>query len=155
MDEPLAQVTPCFSVKTLLLRSKLRFIVDHDFAVDLALYLPAGTFSPYSLGFDRRPSRQEVARLCQQKHGILATADSAYVPLLSLSHKTSWGVLLLPDNESAQLNVVRRLFAGNLAFRPSVERMAMVDYASRNRLLVDMRHDEPVVSIFSDCRWLS
>jgi hypothetical protein len=59
-----AQVAPRFFGKTLVLRSKLRFIVDHDLAVDLTLYLPAGTLSPYSLGFDRRPSRQEVARLC-------------------------------------------------------------------------------------------
>lgn len=45
------------SVKTPLLHSKLRFVVDHDLGVDLALYLPAGTLSFYSLGLDRRPSR--------------------------------------------------------------------------------------------------
>jgi len=69
---------------------------------------------------------RKCPRSCQQKHGILVTADSAYVPLLTLDHKTSWGVLLLSDVESAELDVVRRLFARNLAFRPSVERMAMV-----------------------------
>ncbi len=38
--------------------------------------------------------------------GILVTTDSECVSLLSLDHKTSLGVLLLPDNERAQLDVV-------------------------------------------------
>lgn len=143
------------SVKALLLRSKLRFILDRGFSVKLAAYFPEGTHSPYSLGLAQQPSSQEVLKLCQEKHGILVTANAEYASLLSLDRKTSWGVLLLPNNEAVQLDIVRRLFVGNLVFRPSVERIAMLEYARRNRLLLDMRHDQPILSVFCDCRWLS
>ena len=64
------------------------------------------------------------------------------------------GFILLPEKEPTQLDVFRRLFAGTLVFRPAVERMAMIEHAGRNRLLLDMRQDQPVLSIFCSCRWL-
>lgn len=91
---------------------------------------------------------------CHQNHGMLVTADPAYSSLLIHDRKSSWGILLLPANKAVQLDLVRRFFAGSLAIRPSVERMAMVEYVGRNRLLVDMRYEEPVVGVFSDCRWI-
>jgi hypothetical protein len=144
-----------FSVKALLLRKKLNFIVDHGVAVDLATYLPPGTLIPDPSSRDQQPSRQELLKLCRQKQGVLITADPAYVSLLIQDSKSSWGILLLPASKAVQVNVVRRLFAGTLAIRPSVERMAMVEYVSRNRLLVDMRYEEPVIGVFTDCRWTS
>ena len=93
--------------------------------------------------------------LCQKKHGMLVTADPAFVSMLIQDSKSSWGILLLPASKAVQLDVVRRLFDGTLAIRPSVERMAMVEYVGRNRLLIDMRYEEPVIGVFSDCRWTS
>jgi predicted nuclease of predicted toxin-antitoxin system len=142
------------SVKTLLIRSKLRFIFDHGLPAELAACLPEGAYAVHPTGVAQQASREEFAELCQRKHGILVTADSEYASLLSVDVKASWGVILLPNKEPTQLEVFHQLFAEKLVFKPAVERMAMIEYAGRNRLLLDMRHDQPVLSVFCSCRWL-
>jgi hypothetical protein len=125
----------------MLRRAKLRFILDDGLPAQLLSCLPEGAHTLRSLGFAQRPSREDLVALCRQKHGILVTADAACTSLLIHDHKSSWGILLLSANKAVQLDVVRRIFAGTLAIRPSVERMAMVEYVGRNRLLVDMRYE--------------
>jgi predicted nuclease of predicted toxin-antitoxin system len=142
------------SVKALLIRSKLRFIFDHGLPVELATCLPEGAYAVHPTGLAQQASREEVAELCQRKHGILVTANSEYASLLSLDAKAPSGVILLPEKEPNQLDIFRRLFAETLVFRPAVERMAMIEHAGRNRLLLDMRQGQPVMSIFCSCRWL-
>jgi hypothetical protein len=143
------------SVGTMIRRAKLRFILDDGLPAQLLPCLPEGAHTLRFLGFPQRPSREDLVALCQKKHGMLVTADPAFVSLLIQDSKSSWGILLMPASKAVQLDVVRRLFAGTLAIRPSVERMALVEYVGRNRVLVDTRYEEPVVGVFSDCRWTS
>lgn len=141
------------SVGTMLRRAKLRFILDDGLPVQLPC-LPEGAHTLRSLGFAQRPSREDLVALCQKKHGMLVTADPEIAQLLGLDSKAPWGVLLLSNIESDQIELLRRFFTGKLSVRPSVERMTMVEYAARHRVLVDLRHRQPVLGIFCSCRWI-
>ena len=85
----------------MLRRSKLRFILDDGLPAQLLPCLPEeGTQTLRSLVFAQRPSREDLVALCQKKHGMLVTADPAYVSLLIHDYKSSWGILLLPENKA-------------------------------------------------------
>jgi integrase len=40
-------------------------------------------------------------------------------------------------------------------FRPTKESIDIIEFASQNRILLDIRHDPPILSIQSKCRWTS
>jgi len=85
---------------------------------------------------------------------MLVTADNEYAPQLGVASKTAWRIILLPTEDHAQADVLRKMVEGHLIFRPSAERSGMLEYVRRNRLLLDFRHSTPVVTVHSDCHWL-
>jgi len=141
-------------ISTLLFRMKRNFILDDGMPEELARYLPEGTRRLREFGDPKKLSHQEVVHICQLKGGILVTADGEYALLLNADGKEPWGVVLLPQDGTTHLNILRRLAAGRLVFRPSGERGAMLEYARHNRLLLDIRHNPPTVTVHSSCRWL-
>jgi hypothetical protein len=72
------------SVGTMLLRAKLRFILDDGLPAQLLSCLPASAHTLRSLGLAQRPSREDLVALCHQNHEMLVTADPAYACLLIL-----------------------------------------------------------------------
>lgn len=65
-----------------------------------------------------------------------------------------WGAVLLPDSGNAQVNVLQRLSADELAARPSIEPQIMVEHVRRNRLFLDLRPNDSIISVFCNCRWI-
>lgn len=122
-------------------------------SANLMQYLPKGAYALADFDFPEGSSRQDIVRFCQQRHGILVTVDSEYVLLLVTDTQAAWGVILLPQAETSQIDVLRRLLAGSLHFRPPTERTSVTEYIRRNRLLLDIRRDPPILSLYFNCCW--
>ena len=100
-------------------------------------------------------SRQQVIQVCREKRGILVISDEGYTSVLRIDVKVVWGVILLPRDVESQTQLWRKMSSGNLTFRPTNETVDLVEYAKRNRMLLDIRQDPPILTLHSDCRWLS
>jgi transcriptional regulator of heat shock response len=99
-------------------------------------------------------SPKEKARLCQELQSLLLTSDDAVISLLSSESEAPWGAVLLPNNEDAQVNVLRRLSRDELSTRPSIDPRILVEHVRRNRLFLDLRPRDPIISVFCNCRWM-
>lgn len=141
------------AIRTLLSRIGKNFILDHTVSHGLARYLPAGARHLSEFDDGKAFSRNAVVGICQGKNGILVTADVEYASLVGTDSKSSWGVILLPSEDAAQVEILCRISEGKLMFRPSAERTGMFEYVRRNRLLLDFRQSPPIVSVHSDCYW--
>lgn len=96
-----------------------------------------------------------MIQLCQEKHGVLVTFDEEYTSVLRIDVKGAWGVILLPTDIESQIRLWHKMASGNLTFRPTNEITDLVEYAKRNRMLLDIRHDPPILTLHSECRWTS
>ena len=85
----------------------------------------------------------------------MVTYDREFVSLLNVETKQAWGVLLLPEQPGSHADILQRLFGGKLVFRPSIERAAMIELVGKNRFLLDVSLDDPLLSVFCGCRWVS
>ena len=143
------------SVAKLFLAKKQAFFIDHGLSSDLIKHLPTNAdFLPQAQPYDG-VARAGFIRLCQEKHAILVTANEEYALALP-SHSTgAWGVILLPNDTYSQIPFLVKLSAGNLTFRPTKENSDIVEYARRNRMLLDARRDPPILTLHSQCRWRS
>lgn len=142
-------------VRTLLLHRKQRFFLDYGLPFELMQNLIGAALPNQNFSLAEGLTRLEVAKVCQQKRGTLITADPEYVPLLCSVSRSGWGIILLPSDESVWFDVLRRLAAGGLLFRPYLDQTGMGEYARRNRTLLDLRPSHPVLSVYSNCRWLA
>ena len=61
----------------------------------------------------------------------------------------------LPEPTTIAAETLRRMFAGKVVVTSSVERAAMIELVGQNRFLLDISLDEPLLSVFCDCRWIS
>lgn len=142
-------------VAKLLFHRKQQFIIDCGLSCDLRKCLPEGTRFLQDLPESEALSRQQVIQLCNEKHGVLVTCDEEYASALRIDGRGTWGMILLPSDFESQLRVWRRMSSGSLTFRPTNESMDLVEYARRNRILLDIRHDPPILTLHSDCRWMN
>lgn len=62
-------------------------------------------------------------------------------------------LILLPSEVKAQRQVLLRLSGGHLTFRPTRENTDIIEYARRNRMLLDLRSDPPALTLHAKCRW--
>jgi hypothetical protein len=60
---------------------------------------------------------------------------------------------VLPDDIESQVRVLSRLAAGKLTFRPTKESTDIIECASNNRILLNVRNDAPILTIRSKCKW--
>jgi len=149
------RIPRAISVLTLLERTALELVLDPSMTSTALRYLPQITRTLRNADNVEKLSREDVAQICRTEHAILVTVDFEYVPLLGGDSKSSWGVILLPSDETMQTERLHRLFRGKLVFRPAVDRMGIFEYVRLNRLLLDIRLTPPVITVHCDCRWLS
>lgn len=145
------RVPRAVSVRDLLAHSKRSIIVDYSVPTDLLAELPARAHGIVHLGVGAY-SPQKTILLCQQSGGILLTADTEYVQLLSTETQNPWGLILLPQENADKIECLRRLSSDKLVFRPGVDGNVMVELVRHNRVFLDMRHTPPVISIFCNTR---
>jgi hypothetical protein len=143
----LMSVTKLFYVK------KQAFLIDNNLFPELPRHLPS------SAGYLPKSCSESIlevkanALLCQESKAILITSNDAYVAALRENSTASWGVILLPDELKAQRDAMARFSAGNLTFRPTRENTDIIEYARRNRTLLDLRADPPILTVHSTCKW--
>ena len=144
------------SLRDLLRRSGEGLVLDCgiDLPADILLALSKKIHPIQELGPAERLSGKEIVRLCQHVHSLLLTANDSVIPLLTSEADAPWGAVLLPDSEDAQIKVLRRLSADELVARPSIEAQIMVEHIRRNRLFLDLRPHNPIISVFCSCRWV-
>jgi hypothetical protein len=143
------------SIAKLLFHRRQCFIVDRGLSHDLKRSLPEGTRFLQDIPESEARSCQQVIQLCREKHGVLVTCNEEYTSALRLDVKGAWGIILLPSDMESQIRLWRKMASGNLTFRPTSESTDLVEYAKRNRMLLDIRHDPPVLTLHSECRWTS
>jgi hypothetical protein len=130
------------------------FILDPTVSGDLMSCFPDGVFACQPADLVLELSRPKLVRMCHTRHSVLITADREFVPLLSVETKQPWGLLLLPRQPESHGDVLQRLFAGRIVFRPSVERSAMIEMIGQNRFLLDFSLDDPSLNVFCSCKWV-
>lgn len=143
------------SVAKLLFNRKQQFIVNRGLPPELKRSLPVDARFLDDIPEADSPSREEVIELCREKHGILVTCDEDYTSPLRIDARGAWGVILLPSDVESQIRHWRRMASGDLTFLPTNETMDLVEYARRNRMLLDIRNDPPILTFHSQCRWIS
>ena len=143
------------SVAKLLFHRKQDFVIDLGLSLGLKKCLPEGARFLRDIPESESLSRQQVIQLCREKHGILMTSDEEYTSVLRIDVKGAWGIILLPRDLESQTRLWSKMSSGNLTFRPTNETIDLIEYARRNRMLLDIRQDPPILTLHSDCRWLS
>lgn len=82
------------------------------------------------------------------------TCDEEYTSALRIDVRGPWGIILLPSDVEPQIRAWRKMSSGSLTFRPTKEGTDLIEYARRNRMLLDIRHDPPILTLHSHCRWV-
>jgi hypothetical protein len=131
------------------------FILDPGLSSSLVACFPDG--APVSHPLDLAPelSRQKLAKMCHARRSVLVTADREFVALLDIDIKQIWAILLLPQQPDTHLDILQRLFAGRLVFKPSVEKSAMIEMIGENRFVLDVSLADPSLRVSCRCRWVS
>jgi hypothetical protein len=143
------------SVEKLLFHRKQHFVIDLGLSLGLKKCLPEGARFLRDIPESESLSCQQVIQLCREKHGILVTSDEEYTSVLRIDVKGAWGIILLPRDLESRTRLWSKMSSGNLTFRPTNETIGLIEYARRNRMLLDIRQDPPILTLHSDCRWLS
>lgn len=142
------------SIHSLLFRIGKNFLLDHPVSNELVRYLPPNTRHLSELAETKMFSRDTVVGICRDKNALLITSDVEHAPFLSSPNKSSWGLILLPPMATEQSDVLRRISEGKLLLRPSAERSWMSEYVRCNRMMLDLRHNPPSITVYSDCHWV-
>lgn len=100
-----------------------------------------------------RLSLTQIARLCQEMHGLLVTTEVQVIPMLIVESSAPWGVMLVPHERAAQTDALQRLTTDQLVVRPSVDQESIAEFARQNRLLIELSQSSPSIGVFSNCRW--
>jgi hypothetical protein len=82
--------------------------IPNDFILDLNIVPGAGQLFPRkvidlaTLHLAKKPSSRDIVKACEERQCILVTTDSAYEGHLRKNNGTSWGLLLFPEERTAQ-----------------------------------------------------
>jgi hypothetical protein len=144
------------SLRDLVRRSGEGLVLDRGVDVPPAILgaLSTKIHTIQELGPSDRISRKEIVRLCQQVHSLLLSVDNSVIPLLISETDAPWGAVLLPASGDAHVSILQRLSANELAARPSIEAHIMVEHVRQSRLFLDLRPNNPIISVFCNCRWI-
>jgi hypothetical protein len=88
---------------------------------------------------------------------MLVTADTGFpdhIKRYQREHNDCcWGLLLLPDKESKQIDVLKRLKERKIKLKHPKHPALHFDLARHQNLFVNLRADPPKVTELCDCEW--
>jgi hypothetical protein len=88
------------------------------------------------------------------KHGQSRLGFTDHVKRHQREHNDCcWGLLLLPDNEGKQIEVLRRLKEGKTKLKHPKGHDFKFDFARHQNLCVNLRAEPPMVTELCDCKW--
>jgi predicted nuclease of predicted toxin-antitoxin system len=137
---------------------KAPFIIDNDLSPRLKKYLPRDAKTTTECGLrPHAPDNPDVLDLCQRKNAILVTADTGFMKHVRdyqrAHNECCWGVLLLPDGEVNQIEVLSRLRSGKITFTYPKLKTFTFELARHDNLFINLRGNPPVIRELCDCEW--
>lgn len=134
------------------------FILDADLSSNLKHYLQMGARTTVEYGLRHNaPDNPDVINLCQREHAILITADTGFLQHFRDYQKAHndccWGLLLLPDCELRQIDVLSRLRAGKLRLKHPKDDVLRFEDVRNDNLLVNLRANPPEIGELCMCEW--
>ena len=139
-------------------KKKQAFILDEDLSDALKPHLPAASRTTVECGLRKGTKDYPfVLDLCQKEQAMLVTADTGFpdhIKRYQREHNDCcWGLLLLPDKESKQIDVLKRLKEGKIKLKHPKDPALHFDLARHQNLFVNLRADPPKVTELCDCEW--
>lgn len=134
------------------------FIVDANLSSTLKSCLPLGARTTAECGLRHNaPDNPDVIDLCQRQHAILVTADAGFVQHFrdyqNSHNECCWGLLLLPDGELRQIEVLNRLRVGKLMLKHPHDEIFRFEDVRNDNLLVNLRANPPEIGELCECEW--
>lgn len=135
------------------------FIIDNDLSPHIREYLPRGARTTVELGLpSHAPDNPDVIELCQRESAILVTADTKFPKHFKdyqrAHNDCCWGLLLLPDGEQKQIDVLTRLKEGKLKLQYPKLQAFSFELARQDNLFVNLRANPPQIGELCDCEWI-
>ena len=137
---------------------KQPFIIDENLSSRLKDYLPREARTTVEWGLPpHAPDNPDVLDLCQRENAILVTADKGFLKHIKDYQRTHndccWGLLLLPDGELNQIDVLSRLKEGKIKLSYPKLREFSFKLVRHDNLIVNLRTNPPEVRELCDCEW--
>lgn len=142
----------------LMSKKKQPFIIDENLSDTIKPYLPADSRTTVECGLRKGTKDYPfVMDLCQHEEAMLVTKDmgfTSHVKRYQHEHNDCcWGLLLLPDNEGKQIEILRRLKEGKIKLKHPKGHDFKFDFARHQNLCVNLRAEPPTVTELCDCEW--
>lgn len=139
-------------------KKKQAFILDEDLSDALKPHLPAASRTTVECGLRKGTKDYPfVLDLCQKEQAMLVTADTEFpnhIKRYQREHNVCcWGLLLLPDKESKQIDVLKRLKEHKIKLKHPKSPAFHFDLARHQNLFANLRADPPQVTELCDCEW--
>lgn len=139
-------------------RKNRPFIIDANLNSILKSYLPLGARTTTEYGLRQSaPDNPDIIYLCQRERAILVTADARILQHFrdyQRAHNSCcWGLLLLPDGELHQIDILRRLRAGKLKLKHPRDDVFRFEDVRNDNLLVNLRTHPPEIGELCNCEW--
>ena len=139
-------------------KKKQPFIIDENLSAALKAFLPADSRTTEECGLKKGTKDYPwIMELCQREEAMLVTADLGFgkhVARYQREHNACcWGLLLLPDNEGKQIELLKRLKEGKIKLKHPVGDDFHFDLARHENLCINLRANPPEITELCDCEW--
>jgi predicted nuclease of predicted toxin-antitoxin system len=139
-------------------KKKQPFIIDENLSAALKAFLPADSRTTVECGLKKGTKDYPwIMELCQREEAMLVTADIGFgkhVARYQREHNACcWGLLLLPDNEGKQIELLKRLKEGKMKLKHPIGDDFHFDVARHENLCINLRANPPEVTELCDCEW--
>lgn len=142
----------------LMSKKKQPFITDENLGEAIKPYLPADSRTTVECGLRKGTKDYPfVMDLCQREKAMLVTKDIGFLEHVKRyqreHNECCWGLLLLPDNEGKQIEVLRHLKEGKIQLKHPKGHDFKFDFARHENLCINLRANPPRVTELCDCEW--
>jgi predicted nuclease of predicted toxin-antitoxin system len=142
----------------LMSKKKQPFIIDENLSAALKPYLPADSRTTVECGLPKGTKDYPwIMDLCQRKKAMLVTADLGFCKHVARYQRERndccWGLLLLPDNEGKQIELLKKLGDGKIKLKHPVDDEFHFDAARHENLCVNSIANPPQVTELCNCEW--
>lgn len=139
-------------------KKKQPFIIDENLSAALKAFLPSDSRTTVECGLKKGTKDYPwIMELCQREEAMLVTADLGFgkhVARYQREHNACcWGLLLLPDNEGKQIELLKRLKEGKMKLKHPIGDDFHFDLARHENLCINLRANPPEVTELCDCEW--
>ena len=139
-------------------KKKRPFVVDENLSEKVKRFLPSDSRTTVECGLKKGTKDYPwIIDLCQREEAMLVTADVGihdHIARYQREHDDCcWGLLLLPDNDGKQIELLKRLKDGKIKLNHPLGDEFHFDIARHENLCVNLRANPPAVTELCNCGW--